>query len=156
MNGDYKILNNGQLVVEYWEGNVAFDEFIEHEKNHAADLSITVGSSCLVDMRKISTDISIHQISTVATISVNGPRGPLHRKIAMVCAENHTFTKSQMYELNICKHGVNIITFTSLPVACAWLNADQLSVSNALDELALEYKQYLLSETKKHDAQRVA
>ncbi|MAX24426.1 MAG: hypothetical protein CMJ19_07965 [Phycisphaeraceae bacterium] len=135
MPGDYEVIHDGQLVVEYWAGAVTCDEILEHEKIHLADTSIMKHARCLVDMRNITSELSIKDIQEVVDMNMACLDAPKHLKIAIVCTDSRVYRQSQIFELSLFKHGVSIITFTSLSVACAWLDVDVVQVESTIDQL---------------------
>ncbi|MFG0248588.1 MAG: hypothetical protein ACF8OB_06855 [Phycisphaeraceae bacterium JB051] len=135
MPGDYLLLNRGQIAVEYWEGQITYDMFVANEHAISNDPDIKQGSIYLVDMRKATTDVTMEQVRQIAEITIHGEYGIRYNKAAIVCTENQTFTQSQMYELSVCQHGLSIITFTSLPIACRWLDVDVDLIEDAIGKL---------------------
>ncbi|MFG0248587.1 MAG: hypothetical protein ACF8OB_06850 [Phycisphaeraceae bacterium JB051] len=135
MPGIYSVLNDGNLVVEYWAGQVSSDEIIEHEIEHTSDPSIKNQSVCLVDGRNAAFDLTREQIQQMADFSNMAPYGQRHTKVAIVCSDSTAYRQSQLYELSMCKQGVSLITFTNMAVACAWLNVDLTLVECAVDQL---------------------
>ncbi len=135
MPGEYEVIHDGQLVVEFWAGAITGEEILEHEKIHLSDQSIKKNAKCLVDMRNITSELSMKDIQEVAELNIACPDGPKHHKIAIVCTDSRVYRQSQMYELSLFKHDVSIITFTSLSVACAWLKVDVIDVEVTVDQL---------------------
>ncbi len=135
MPGDYMLLNQGQIAVEYWEGQITYDMLMANEQAISSDPDIQKGSIYLVDMRKATTDVTMEQVREIADVTIHGEYGIRYSKAAIVCTENLTFTQSQMYELSVCQHGLSIITFTSLPIACRWLNVDIDMIEHAIEKL---------------------
>jgi hypothetical protein len=135
MPGDYAVINDGRLVVEYWSEPLAIRDILEHEALHLADDTIKENALCIVDMRNIVSNLTIEEIHRIAQMNLTSPNGLKHYKIAIVCTESDIYRQSQIYELSLCEQGVSIITFTSLPVACAWLDIDLHDVEFTVSQL---------------------
>jgi hypothetical protein len=135
MPGDYMLLNDGQLAIEYWEGNISYDMFMKNEHAISSDPNIKQGSLYLVDLRKAIADVTMEQVREIADVTFHSEYGIRYKKAALVCTENVTFSKSQMYELSVSRQGLSIITFTSLSIACQWLNVDLDQVETAIGKL---------------------
>jgi hypothetical protein len=123
-------------------GVVTFEQFLGHFEHILADDSIRPGYHTLLDLRNANpSEITHDQILMLAKhfAAVDHEKGCI--KKALISCEAKSFEQSQIYESGMCASGVRTITFTSLTVACAWLNVDLDVVENAIAKLHHQFLQ---------------
>jgi len=132
----YIVVDNGNLVIERWQGKISHTELLEHERKQLKDTSIKLRSKGLVDARDASfpeTTLNlIHELTDLYT-QLGNMRAAL--KIALLVSSK-TWPQAKAYETGGEKHGLTIITFNELGTACSWLGIDLRMVRDHLKKLS--------------------
>ena len=132
----YKVLNNGNLVIIEWRGDISFDEIIEHNKTMLQDTTIVPGATALTDTTKATAvDLEISRIGELVEIH-RRPDNPtsIDRYAVLISTENLEFANAVAKEGE--KIGVNIVVFSSIDVAAVWVGVDPSVIIQALTELS--------------------
>ena len=132
----YKVLNNGNLVIVQWVGDVSFSEMIEHNEILLQDSSIVPGATVLTDTTKadaVNLEISrIHELVEIHQRPDN--LTSISRYAVLVSTESLEFANAVAEEAE--KVGVSIIVFASIDVAALWVGLETSQIIEALTELS--------------------
>jgi hypothetical protein len=130
----YVVLNQGSLVLELWTGVVFHEEVLTHERRHLSDASISLGASVLIEATGASfktTTESVHEVTDLYRRSIDKLRVG---KVALLVNEA-TYDRARVYEKQSIDHGLRVILFNSLDVACAWVGVDVTRAREAFEKL---------------------
>jgi hypothetical protein len=134
----YIVVDNGNLVIERWEGKISHAELVEHERRHFQDSSIKRRARVLVDAR----DASFPETTADGFREVTELYAKLqNRASAGKCAllvSPVGWQKAKAFETGGEKYGVTIITFNELGTACSWLGIDRRIAMDHLKNLAAD------------------
>jgi hypothetical protein len=123
---EYKLENNGTLVMARATGVLSLDDFMSMQEKMKADVNLRDSHDTLLDARSVSQiQISEHNLTVIAQGLASGPRSLGARKLAIVASEEQAFVLGEKYRT--VEKGVNesVIVFFHLDVARKWLGLDQ-------------------------------
>jgi len=131
MPNNYTVLNGGNVVVEFWTGQVSHDELLAHERRHLSDPLIKGGAAVLVDAERAQFGSTTDEIKDIVGLygQVVG-RLKVGRMALLVNKE--TYQRSLVFLKEVEGYGVKVIVFSTLDVACTWLGLDVEVVRNEL------------------------
>ncbi len=133
---DYIVLPEGTLVIERWTGFISHAELIEHEKQQLNDKAIAPGAAILVDAEQARfSETSLEKVHELSDLYAEASNRIAPAKIALlVSAED--WLKAKVFQAQARAHGVTVITFISLNVACLWLGIEPRTAAHYLELLA--------------------
>jgi hypothetical protein len=133
MANTYAVYSSGQIVLEYWCGDIYFDELMAHQLKQQSDTRITPQSSEIVDFRDVNTYLSD---SDVVKFSETLAKSNLTKKIALITRikdwEQATLFSKKAWFLD-----VEVIVFHTVEAACAWVDFDSKHIEKKLNQLKL-------------------
>jgi len=134
MPNTYTVLQGGNVVVEFWTGQVTHAELLEHERRHLSDPSIQVDASVLVDAESAHFGTTAEQVRDLVSLygQIIG-RLKVGRKALLVNQE--TYDRALILIKEVEGYGVRGIVFNSLDIACIWLGLDFDMVRKQLQAL---------------------
>ncbi len=129
----YEVMNEGKLVLEYWQGSVTRSDVEFHERQHLTNGLVASGASVFVDARAASFGIKREEVQDV----VDGMYAAFANGIKIgkcaILVNDRTYELAKAYEQSAAKYGINAIIFTSFDVACKWLGVEEETVRTYLD-----------------------
>ena len=131
---NYVVLNRGNLVLESWTGPISHQQLIAHEKQHLSDPSVNPGASVLADATQASFDTTpemVHELSDLYQRTCNKLKVG---KCALLVSSD-TYERATLYAKESQGHGVSVIIFSSIEVACIWLGIDPALAREQLKKL---------------------
>lgn len=132
---DSLVLDNGKLVIERWVGEISHAQLLQHEKQQLDDATIAKGAVVLVDAEQARFSETaldmVHELSDL--YADTGNRTGLSKIALLVNPDD--WLKAKVFQAQAKTHGVVIITFISLHVACLWLRIDEQRAAHYLKQL---------------------
>ncbi|MCC6139202.1 MAG: hypothetical protein IT389_01140 [Nitrospira sp.] len=140
MPNAYAVLQDGNVVVEFWTGQVTHAELLAHERRHLSDPSIQAGASVLVDAERAHFGTTAEQVKDLVSLygQIIG-RLKIGRKALLVNRE--TYDRALILIREVEGYGVRGIIFNSLDIACIWLGLDIDMVRGQLQALKAQLEQ---------------
>ncbi len=120
----YEVMENGKLVLEYWQGDISRDELILHSQQHLTDSRVIPGASALADARGAQFSVNPEDVPEIVDRLYAAYAGRLRIGKCAVLVSDQAYGLARTYERVAGKYGINVIVFTSLDVACRWLGVD--------------------------------
>lgn len=133
MPNHYIVLNDGNLVVEFWVGHVTQEEILEHERRHLNDSLIQPGASVLVDAMRASFESTVDEVKEIAGL-YSRVTGRLKVGRMALLVNKDAYERALVFLKEVQEYGVNVIVFSSLDIACTWLG---INAEIARTELSL-------------------
>lgn len=133
MANHYGIYNQGTVVLEYWQGDIEFEELIEHELLQIKDKGIIGNGVLLADCSNAIFNIENDRIYKFTQLLKDQDKGRFS-KLALIVNEN-TWQKANIYCLQAWQYNVKALTFYDLAAACHWLNFDEGNILSRLNHL---------------------
>ncbi len=131
----YEVIENGQVVIEYWSGRVDRHDVEIHSKEHLSDARIVPGASALVEARKAQFGVALEDVSNVVDSLYTNYVGRLKVGKCAVLVNSNTYDLARAYERSASKYGINVIVFHDLDIACKWLGVRVETVLKSLDRM---------------------
>lgn len=132
----YIVVDNGNLVIERWEGRISHAELLEHERQQLHDRSIRRRARVLVDAREASfPETTLNGLHELTELYVKLQNKTSTSKCALLVSDQ-TWPQAKAFETGGERHGVTIITFNDLRTACSWLGIDLPTVRDHLKKLS--------------------
>jgi hypothetical protein len=129
----YAVLNQGQLVVERWQGLITLDEHNANHQRQQADSTIAAQAALLVDAQSAILD----------ALDTNGswptPTPPFYQNRFSRCAiivRTNLYDAAARIAQQLTAQGTSAIVFVNLPIACTWIGLDLGRAMKQLAELA--------------------
>lgn len=135
MSVTYDVIENGTVVLEYWSGQVTGEDLVTHEKQHLTDPRIMPGASVLVEARQAYFGITTEEAGDLVNGLYALYRQPLKIKKCALLVNDLTYPLARAYEKSGAKHGISVIAFHALDVACPWLGLDTKLVASHLEKI---------------------
>lgn len=134
MPNNYAVLNGGNLVVEFWTGQVTQEELIAHERRHLSDLLIKAGASVLVDAERAQFGTTVEEIKEITDL-YRQTIGRLKVGKMALLVNKETYERALVFLKEAEGYGVKVIVFNSIDIACTWLGLDVNVVRSQLKVL---------------------
>lgn len=132
---DYLVLNNGKLVVERWVGEISHAQLLQHEKKQLNDATIAKGAVVLVDANQARfSETALDMVRELSDLYGEAGNRTGFSKIALLVNPDD-WLKAKVFQAQAKAHGVVVITFISLHVACLWLRIDAQRAAHSLKQL---------------------
>ncbi len=131
----YDVIEQGEVVLQYWSGTVSRDDLVAHENHHLADPRIMLGASVLVDARAALFGMTQEEVRDIIDSLYAAVPPPLNIKKCALLVNFETYPLAQAYEKGMEKYGISAIAFSFLNGACAWLGLDAERVTPQLEKL---------------------
>ena len=131
----YEVIENGQMVVEYWSGKVDRHDVAIHSKEHLSDTRIVPGASALVEARNAVFGIDLKDVADVVDSLYANYIGRLKIGKCAVLVNSTTYDLARAYERSAGHYGINVIIFSDLAIACTWLGVGVDTISKSLDRM---------------------
>lgn len=131
----YEVIENGQMVIEYWSGKVDRHDVAIHSKEHLSDTRIVPGASALVEARDARFGIALEDVADLVDSLYADYVGRLKIRKCAVLVDSITHDLARAYERTAGKYGINVIVFNDLDIACKWLGVGVDTVSKLLDRM---------------------
>ena len=133
MANTYAVYNSGEIMLEYWCGDIYYDELLNHQIKQHNDERAQLALSELIDFR----DAKIHlSDSDVIEVSEKMIRTQPLKKVAMLI-NKEDWDKASLYSRQAWNLDVDVIAFHTLEAACAWIQFDSNSIEKKLKQLKL-------------------
>jgi hypothetical protein len=120
---NYVVLDEGDLVLERWSGDVSIDEMVSHENDQLQDERINRGASVLADCTQASLVLSPDQIEVLTAPHANPLKKTSISRYALLLSDE-SFDTASLVARQVKKYGMTVIAFNSLDIACCWLGID--------------------------------
>ena len=131
MPNAYGVYNEGTIVIEYWTGEMDFEEVLNHQIQQCKDLRIHKISSEIIDLRDAIGNLSDLEASSI-TNALN-PDSP-EKRMALIINRSDWALANQ-YSQSAWRKKVEVVTFYSVDAACAWLELDREHIEFKLKQL---------------------
>jgi hypothetical protein len=138
MANTYAVYNSGGIVIEYWCGDVYFDEVVLHQIKQQADQRITPSSSEIIDFRDANlcfSDSEVVQFS--ARLANNKPAINKPVKRMALVTQLSDWDQACLYSQKAWGQDVEVVVFHTLDAACAWIDFDSKHIEKKLKQLKL-------------------
>jgi hypothetical protein len=133
----YIVLDNGNFYIEVWVGEISHYELIDHEKKLLNDTSISKGASGLVEARTATfSETALDMIYELSDVH-GDPNNKTNIARCALLVSSETWPKAKEFEKQASKHGVSIISFNDLDIACGWLGVDHDFVVDHIKKINL-------------------
>ncbi len=132
MPNSYIVLDSGTLVIERWTGTVTHDELISHERDQIEDRSIKPGAVVLAYAANASFETGPEEVRQLSDLY---GRGDIAMEKCAVVVNDDAYDRAQLFAAQGTGHGVSIVVFNDVEVACAWLGVDPVKVKSTLKGL---------------------
>jgi hypothetical protein len=123
MPNHYSVLNDSNLVMEFWMGHVTQQEILAHERRHLNDPLIQPGASVLVDAMQASFESTVDEVKKIAGL-YSRVAGRLKVGRVAILVNRDAYERALVFLKEVQGYGVNVIVFSSLDIACTWLGID--------------------------------
>jgi len=131
MSNTYAVYNSGKIMLEYWFGDIYYEELLEHQIKQQSDDRVKVFSNEIVDFRDATfhlTDTDVIQMSEKLSTNM------LLKKVALVI-NRQDWDQASLYSKNAWQLDVEVIAFHTLEAACAWIGLDSTNIEKKLKQL---------------------
>ncbi|MFT6153385.1 MAG: putative methyltransferase [Bermanella sp.] len=133
MANTYAVYSSGQVVLEYWCGDIYFDELMKHQLKQKSDARITSQSSEIVDFRDVNTCLTDMEIVKFSETLANNN---LIKKIALI-THIKDWEQATLFSKKAWYLDVEVIIFHTVEAACAWVGFDSKNIDKKLNQLKL-------------------
>ena len=133
MANTYAVYNSGRILLEYWCGDIYFDELLKHQAKQHCDERIQLATAEVIDFRDANIHLSDHDILSISERIIKNQ--PL-KKVAMVI-HKRDWDKASLYSRNAWDLDVDVIAFYSLEAACSWIDFDSKHIEKKLKQMKL-------------------
>jgi hypothetical protein len=131
MANTYAVYNSGKIMLEYWCGDIYFEELLAHQIKQKSDDRLQYILAEIVDFRDAKVYLSDHD---VVKVSDRITRNSLIKKVAMVI-NRCDWDKASLYSRSAWTQDVEVIAFHTIEAACAWVQFDSKHIESKLKQL---------------------
>jgi hypothetical protein len=112
------------ISYEVWEGVVTGDEWAQHVRRQVADRDWPAGDKSLTDLQLVSERSSIGKAAVKEVSAVYRTKGNRLAAGKSAIVAGKSFQKTPLYGLFASRHGLKVIIFNDIGMACKWLGID--------------------------------
>ena len=131
------VLNNGNVVINHWIGDVTFDDLLEHDRKMLQDPSIVPGATVLTDTTKANAiDFEIDRIPEFIDIMKDPENKTAIARFGLLVATENLEVANAFADATE-KIGVPLVIFSSIDVAAVWVGVEPSVLIRTLTELGM-------------------
>lgn len=131
MANTYAVYNSGNILIEYWCGDVFFSEISELLSKQDHDSRIQSHTCEIVDFRDANLILTNEEITNITSRLKGGHKS---KKIALII-NNPSWDVACSYSRFAWSEGIELLAFLSLDAACAWIEFDTQHIQTKLSQL---------------------
>lgn len=131
MANTYAVYNSGKMLIEYWCGDIYYEELSQHLIKQHSDDRVMSALYEVIDMRDANIQLSDEEIIAVSEQIMRSE--PL-KKVAMIINKQE-WDKASLYSSKTWDLNVDVIAFHTLEAACAWIQFDSQHIDKKLKQL---------------------
>lgn len=128
---NYKILSEHNLIIEYHNGLLDYDSYINFKINESKDESYRPTLNQLLDFNDTKFNISSQEINKYANFLKTTPKFKGKRKIAVLTKTPNQVVPSTLLKMSLIDSFLSVEIFTTYEKAIEWLNIPTLLLDEA-------------------------
>lgn len=136
----YTILSDHNLIIEYHNGILDFDSYLNFKIKESKDLKYSPTLNQLLNFKDAIFTTSSEEVSKYANFLKNTPQFIGKRKIAVLTKTPNQVVPSTLLKMNLKDSFLSIEIFRTYEKALEWLNIPNLSIAEIKTILSKQKK----------------
>ena len=140
LENKFKILSEHHLIIEFHNGNMNLESFINFKKELFTHTDFKSGMNYFINLKNVDFEASLDDIQKFANFNNSRPTLSENRKIALVTDTPSQVASTTIYKTMLSSHNQDVEIFSTNEKALVWLNINSNSYKEVIDELKILQK----------------